>query len=108
MCVKTRTTLLNSKELFLRKHQLFSLLICETYNTLTYYKPKPLTPTEIFNELSPFLKARISYVLKTTTEEANLFKNEEDIVGFMVALLSTKIDKIHDDETNGIEKYYCS
>ncbi|MGL4337367.1 MAG: hypothetical protein ACRCST_10780 [Turicibacter sp.] len=108
MCVKTRTTLLNSKELFLRKHQLFSLLICETYNTLTYYKPKSLTPTEIFNELSPFLKTRVSYVLKTANQEANLFENEEDIVGFIVALLSTKIDKIHDNEINGVERYYCS
>ncbi|HAX72276.1 MAG TPA: hypothetical protein DCY20_01995 [Firmicutes bacterium] len=108
MCVQTRTAFLNTKEMILRDNQLFSLLICEIYNTLTYHSSQPLTPKQIFDDLSPFLQSRIHYVTTQKKEVADLFPLDEDVVGFVVALLSTKIDKIKVLETEDTESYYCA
>ena len=103
MCLKTRDYFINDQESFLKHHQLFSMMICEIYDLLTLYQPKPLSIEQIFQQLTPFLKARIRFVIKTEPQALILFKNELDIVSYMANLLADKIFKIHHF---GNEYYY--
>ena len=54
-------------------------------------------------QLTPFLKARIRFVIKTEPQALILFKNELDIVSYMANLLADKTFKIHHF---GNEYYY--
>ncbi len=94
MCVQTRGSLYEQKEMFLREHLLFSLLICETYNTLTSQKNHELSPQEIYMSLSPFLKARMTYVYQNNQTAKSLFSSCDEMVKFVVVMLSDKIEKI--------------
>ena len=64
MCMKTRDYFISDQESFLRHHQLFSMMICEIYDLLTLYQPQHLNTNQLFQKLTPFLKARLSFVMK--------------------------------------------
>ena len=103
MCVQTRCSLYEQREMFLRENLLFSLLICETYNILTSQKNTGFSTSTIYNHLSPFLKARTTYVYQNNTHAKQLFSSCEEMVNFVVSMLSDKIDKIYIKE----DLYYC-
>lgn len=103
MCLKTRDYFINDQESFLKHHQPFSMMICEIYDLLTLHQPEPLSIEQIFQQLTPFLKARIRFVIKNEPQALILFKNELDIVSYMANLLANKTFKIHHF---GNEYYY--
>ena len=103
MCVQTRCSLYEQREMFLRENLLFILLICETYNILINQKNTGFSTSAIYHNLSPFLKARITYVYQNNKHAKKLFTSCEEMVNFVVAMLSDKIDKIYVEE----ELYYC-
>ena len=93
MCLKTHYHIRQNQESFLRKHRLFEMLICEIYNLLMLYRSKSLTSVELFEELSPFLKARLLFVIKQG-ETTDFFYDEFEMVEYVANLLSDKIYKI--------------
>ena len=95
MCLKTRDDFTNDKESFLRHHQLFSILIKEIYDLLILHQAHYLTGTQIFEKLTPFLKARLSFVIKKEPQTHPLFKDELEIIYYIADLLVDKISKIH-------------
>lgn len=95
MCIRTYNQLMQKQESFLRNHYLFEMLIFEIYNTLQSFSPNPLDTTALLTELSPFLKARISFVMNSQKEAADLFQQEEDIVKYVADLLVDKIYSIY-------------
>lgn len=95
MCMKTRDYFITDKESFLRHHQLFSMLICEIYDLLILHQPNHLNSSELFKELTPFLKARLLLMIKQEPQALTLFKDELDMVSYIADLLSNKIFKIH-------------
>lgn len=94
MCLKTHHHGRQIKESYLRKHFLYEMLICEIYNLLIFHRPESLSSFEIFKQLSPFLKARISIVMKQD-QAIELFNNEQGIVEYIADLLADKLYKIH-------------
>lgn len=95
MCLKTQHHFINDQEAFLRHHQLFSMMICEIYDLLILHQPEHLNTTQIFQELTPFLKARILFMIKNEPQTLILFKNELDMVSYVADLLADKIFKIY-------------
>lgn len=96
MCIKTRDYFITDKESFLRHHQLFSMLICEIYDLLILHQPNHLNRTQLFEELTPFLKARLLFVIKKEPQALILFKDELDMVSYIADLLADKVFKIHE------------
>lgn len=94
MCLKTHHHGRQIKESCLRNNLLYEMLICEIYNLLIFHRPGSLSSLEIFEQLSPFLKARISMVMKQD-QAIELFHDEQGIVGYIADLLADKIYKIH-------------
>lgn len=94
MCLKPHHHGCQIKESYFRKHFLYEMLICEIYNLLILHRPGSLSSSEIFKHLSPFLKARISIVMKQD-QAIELFNNKQGIVEYTADLLADKIYKIH-------------
>lgn len=95
MCLKTRDDFINDQESFLRHHQLFSMLIKEIYDLLIFNQSRHLTSPQLFEELTPFLKARLSLVTKKEPQTYSVFKDELDIVSYIANLLVNKIPEIY-------------
>lgn len=95
MCIRTYNQLMQRQESFLRKHYLFEMLIFEIYNTLQSFSPSSLNTAELFSEFSPFLKARISFIMNSQKETFDLFETHEEIVKYVADLLVDKIFSIH-------------
>lgn len=94
MCLKTHHHERQIRESFLRKHLLYEMLICQIYNLLILHRPSLLNSSELFEQLSPFLKVRISIVIKQD-QAIELFHNEQGIIEYIANLLANKIYKIH-------------
>ena len=105
MCMKTRDYFINDQESFLRHHQLFSMMIYEIYDLLILHQPQHLNTNQLFQKLTPFLKARISFVMKSEPQALTLFKNELDMVSYIANLLAEKIFKIY--QLNHEYYYLC-
>lgn len=95
MCIKTRDYFITDQESFLRKHQLFSMMICEIYDLLILHQPQHLNAAQLFQKLTPFLKSRLSFVMKNEPQALTLFKSELDMITYIANLLSEKIFKIY-------------
>ncbi|MBQ8993226.1 MAG: hypothetical protein IJ085_03745, partial [Turicibacter sp.] len=64
-----------------------------------------LNTNQLFQKLTPFLKARISFVMKSEPQALTLFKNELDMVSYIANLLTEKIFKIY--QLNHEYYYLC-
>lgn len=95
MCMKTRDYFINDIESFLRHHQLFSMLIWEIYDLLILHQPNRLNSAQLFEELTPFLKSRLLFIIKKEPQALTLIKDELNMVSYIADLLADKVFKIH-------------